>query len=93
MIYNSEIVFKAYNLYNVHRSYNKVACILKLYRQTVTYWIKNLKNSFNFIKRKIENEYKKNINKSSIGNFCSNELVNKFILNKINNNPCISKKT
>ncbi len=44
-MYSFETMFKALDLYNQYKSYNKTASLLNLYRQTVTNWIKKYKDN------------------------------------------------
>lgn len=89
-MYSFEIVFQALDLYNQNKSYNKTASLLKLYRQTVTNWIKKYKNNLTALNDRIISNIKKNFNLDIKFDFNDDNILN-FIKNTIKLNPFLTK--
>jgi len=86
-MYNVITVLKAIDLYNLYGSYNKVARYTKLYRQTITNWVKSFKSNLSYLKKRIL-QYNNNI----ITNFnLVNDDILKYIKKIIYNNPYLTK--
>jgi len=90
-MYSYEVVLNTLDLYNKHKSYNKTASILNLYRQTVTNWIKKYSNNLQFLNDRIISYMKSNFNVDIKFNF-NNETIVEFIKNTIKINPFLTKK-
>jgi transposase len=90
-MYSYDTVLKALDLYNKNKSYNKTASSLKLYRQTVTNWIKKYKNNLSSLNDRIITHMKKNFSIDIKFNF-NNESIIEFIKNTIKANPFLTKK-
>lgn len=88
-MYDIITVLKTIDLYNQYKSYNKVAKITNLYRQTVTNWIKSYKfNLLKLNKRIIAYNYLNNLKHNF--NIVNNNVLN-FIKKFIYDNPFITK--
>jgi transposase len=90
-MYSFETVFKALDLYNQYKSYNKTALLLNLYRQTVTNWIKKYKDNLMQLNDRIISNIKKNFNLDIKFDFNDDNIIN-FIKNTIKINPFLTKK-
>jgi transposase len=90
-MYSYEVVLNTLYLYNKHKSYNKTASILNLYRQTVTNWIKKYSNNLQILNDRIISYMKSNFNVDIKLNF-NNETIFEFIKNTIKINPFLTKK-
>lgn len=89
-MYSFETVFKALDLYNQNKSFNKTASLLGLYRQTVTNWIKRYKNNLVKLNERIISNIKKNFSLDIKFNFNNDNILN-FIKNTIKDNPFLTK--
>ena len=92
-MYDIFTVLKTIDLYNQYKSYNKVANICNLYRQTVTNWIKTY--NFNLLKlNKRILSFKNQTNIKHNFNIINDDIlkfINKFINKFVHDNPFISK--
>jgi transposase len=93
-MYNLEIVLTAIDLYNKCNSYNKTASTLKLYRQTVTNWIKSYKDNLPGLTKRIERFIHKNYSLLTTKHNLKldNKLLIDFISETIYLNPHYTKK-
>ena len=88
-MYDIFTVLKTIDLYNQYKSYNKVANICNLYRQTVTNWIKTY--NFNLLKlNKRILSFKNQTNIKHNFNIINDDIL-KFINKFVHDNPFISK--
>ena len=90
-MYSYQIVLNTLDLYDKYKSYNKTVSTLNLYRQTVTNWIKNIKNNLKLLNDRIISYMKNNFNVNIKFNF-NNESIIEFIKNTIKINPFLTKK-
>ena len=90
-MYSYQIVLNTLDLYDKYKSYNKTVSTLNLYRQTVTNWIKNIKNNLKLLNDRIVSYMKNNFNVNIKFNF-NNESIIEFIKNTIKINPFLTKK-
>ena len=88
-MYDVFTVLKTIDLYNQYKSYNKVAKINNLYRQTVTNWIKKYKFNLSKLNKRILS-FKNHTSVKHNFNIINNNVLS-FIDKIIYNNPFITK--